>query len=264
MATATVTTVPTINGFHVPLTRDDMKLANVLCNKLPRMNSDMDPDQEHIKNLSAIIAQHQMAGKFATVLLHKHENTPAGQVKLEVELKTMPDKLIKPILAEIVDSSKLDATLKAMTGKWMRPIQLDSLDLRNVHGIVFKLNTDENCLAPFEFAEGPVPLSKDDNTLANFINVFVNYVKRHNLADVFGLQYLGLIDGDGQYISRTAEFELGKEGTIVLPTSVLKDVELVSTSWHGASEPTEGEPPAGESWAKRVVGGVETHKVFYS
>ncbi|GAB0139242.1 hypothetical protein EsDP_00007455 [Epichloe bromicola] len=205
----------------------------------------MDPGQEHIKNLAAIIGQHQMTGKFAAGLLHRHEDTPAGQVKLEVELKTMPDKLIKPVLAEIVDPSKLDTTLEARTGKWMRPIQFDSLDLNN-------------------FAEGPIPLSKDDSTLANFVNDFVNYVKRHNLANVIGLQFLGPIKDDGKYIPPTAEFELGKEGTVSLPTSVVKDGELVPTSWPGAGKPTDGKPPAGQSWAKKVVKGVETHQVFVS
>ncbi|EFY91461.1 hypothetical protein J3458_005691 [Metarhizium acridum] len=158
----------------------------------------MGPGQEHIKNLATIIGQHQMTGKFAAELLHKHEDTRAGQVKLEVELKTMPDELIKPVLAEIVDPSKLDETHKAMIGKWMKPAQFDSLDSNNVHGIVFKLNTEGNCLVPFEFAEGPIPVSKDDNTHADFVNDFVDYVKSNNLSNVIGLQFLGPIKDDSQ------------------------------------------------------------------
>lgn len=97
------------------------------------MHNDMDPGREHIKNLAAIIGQQKMIGKFAAELLHKHEDTPAGQVRLEVDINTMPAELIKPVLVEIIDPSKLEASLKTVSGKWMKPLQLDSLDLNNIH-----------------------------------------------------------------------------------------------------------------------------------
>jgi hypothetical protein len=238
------------------------------------MHNDMGPGREHIKNLAAIIGQHRMTGKFAAELLHKHEDTPAGQVKLEVDINTMPAELIKPVLTEIVDPSKLEAALKTVSGKWMKPVQLDSLDLNNIHGIVFKLDPKEKCLVPYEFAEGPLSVSESGtvdndfvNSLANFVNSFVNYVEKNNLTNMIGLQFLGAIENDDQHTPFTAEFELGEKGTITLPTSILKDVELVPTSWpdatwSGTGKPTDTDPPAGQSWAKKVVKGVETHQVF--
>ncbi|KAJ2901646.1 hypothetical protein MKZ38_001605 [Zalerion maritima] len=239
-------------GFRFPLSWGDMELSNTLCNELPRMHNDMRPGREHIKNLAAIIGQHKMTGKFAAELLHKHEDTPAGQVKLEVDINTMPAELIKRVLAEIVDPSKLEAALQTVSGKWMKPVQLDSLDLNNIHGIVFKLDPKEKCLVPYEFAEGPMSVSESGT------------VEKNNLTNMIGLQFLGAIENDGQHTPFTAEFELGEKGTITLPTSILKDVELVPTSWpdatwSGTGKPTDTEPPAGQSWAKKVVKGVETH-----
>jgi hypothetical protein len=63
-----------------------------------------------------------MTRKFAVELLHKHEDTPARQVKLEVDINTMLAELIKPILAKIVDASKLEAALKTVSSKWMKPV----------------------------------------------------------------------------------------------------------------------------------------------
>lgn len=231
------------------------------------MHNDMDPGREHIKNLAAIIGQHKMIGKFAAELLHKHEDTPAGQVKLEVDINTMPAELIKPFLAEIIDPSKLEASLKIVSGKWMKPVQLDSLDLNNIHGIAFKLDPKEKCLLPYEFAEGPMSVFQSGTIVNNFVDNFVNYVEKNNLTNMIGLQFLGTIENDGQHMPFTAEFELGEKGTITLPTSILKDVELVPTSWpdatwSGTGKPTDTEPPPGQSWAKKVVKGVETHAVF--
>jgi len=274
MAAAEVITVSPIHGLQVPLSWGDMELSNTLYNELPRMHNDMRPGREHIKNLAAIIGQYKMTGKFAAELLHKHEDTPAGQVKLEVDINTMPTELIKPVLAEIVDPSKLEAALKTVSGKWMKPVQLDSLDLNNIHGIVFKLDPKEKCLVPYEFAEGPMSGSESGtvdndfvNNLASFVNSFVNYVEKNNLTNMIGLQFLGAIENDDQHTPFTAEFELGEKGTITLPTSILKDVELVPTSWpdatwSGTGKPTDTDPPAGQSWAKKVVKGVETHQVF--
>lgn len=276
MAAAAVITVSPVHGLQVPLSWDDMEVSNTLCNKLPRMHSDMCPDWEHINNLAAIISQHKMVGRFAAELLHKHEDTPAGQVKLEVDINTMPAELIKPILAQVVNPSKLEAALKTVSGKWMKPVLLDSLDLNNIHGIFFKFDSKEKCLVPYEFARGPIFVSKrglGDNdfvdNLNNFINEFSTYVETNNLANTIGLQFLGAVEFDGQHTPSTAEFELGKKGTITLLTSILKDVELVPTSWpdptwSSTGKPTDAEPPAGQSWAKKVVNGVETHAVFVS
>lgn len=148
----------------------------------------------------------------------------------------MPAELIKSVLIETVDPNKLEAALKTVSGKWMKPVQFDSLDLNNIYGIVFKLDPMEKCLIPYEFAEGPLPIfesSAVDNNFVNdldsFINDFVNYVEENKLADVMGLQFLGATEDDGQSPS-TAEFELGEKGTISLPLSILKDVQLVPTS----------------------------------
>lgn len=156
----------------------------------------------------------------------------------------------------------------------MKLVQFDSLDLNNIHGIVFKLYPKKKWLVPYEFAEGPMLVFEsrtvDNNlvdNLASFVNDFVNYVEKNKLANMIGLQFWGAIEDDGQHPPFTAEFELGEEGTIILPISILKDVELIPTSWpdatwSGISKPTDIDPPLGQSWAKKVVKSVETQAVF--
>jgi len=68
------------------------------------------------------------------------------------------------------------------------------------------------------------------DNLASFVTNFVNYVEKNNLTNMIVLQFLGAIENDGQHTPFTAEFELGEKGTITLPTSILKDVELAPTS----------------------------------
>ena len=115
----------------------------------------------------------------------------------------------------------------------------------------------------------PVSESGTVDNLASFVNNFVNYIEKNNLANIVGFHFLGAIEDNGQLIPFTAEFELGEKGTITLSTSILKDVELVLTSWpdaawSGTGKPADGDPPAGQSWAKKTVKGVEAHRVFVS
>ena len=198
-----------------------------------------------------------MTGKFVAKLLYKYKDTLARQVKLEVDINTIPTELIKPILTEIVNPSKLETTLKTISSKQMKLIQLNSLDLNNIHGIVFKFDPKEKCLVPYEFAEGLIFVSESslvDNdfidNLNNFINNFVNYVEKNNLTNIIRLQFLGVIEINSQHTPSTTEFELGEKGTITLPISILKDVELIPTSWpnttqSSTSKPTNTKPPIG-------------------
>jgi hypothetical protein len=86
------------------------------------MHNDMRPSQEHIKNLVAIISQYKMTRKFVIKLFYKHEDIPARQVKLEVDINTMLAELIKPVLVKIVNPSKLEVALKTVSSKWMKPV----------------------------------------------------------------------------------------------------------------------------------------------
>jgi len=59
---------------------------------------------------------------------------------------------------------------------------------------------------------------------------------------MIGLGFLGAIENDGQHTPLTAEFKLGKKETITLPTSILKDVELVPTSWPNTAQSRTSKP----------------------
>ena len=119
----------------------------------------------------------------------------------------------------------------------MKPVQLNSPGLNNIHTIVFKLDSKRKCFTPHEFAEGPIYVSKsglvendviDDSD--NFINDLRTISRRKTSPDIIGFQCLGAIKIGNQHTLVTAEFDLGENGTITLPTFILKDVELVLAS----------------------------------
>src|ERR1700722_12571612 len=169
----------------------------------------MHVSQDHIKNLLAMIARYRLREKLGIHLLHKHEPISKGQVKLETKLETM-------------------------TGKWIKPIPMDSLDLNNIHGVVFKFVAGEHRLVPYEFGEGPSPVSMSDVVNNNCIEEFAYYITKNNLVNVIALQFLDSVK-DGQPKECTAEVKVGKYRTIVLPKSIMNGREFIPTGWPDTS-----------------------------
>jgi len=198
----------------------------------------MHVSQDHVKRLLAIFAQHGLREKLGIHLLHRHEPISKGQVKLETKLETTP-------------------------GKWVKPIAVDSLDLNKIHGVVFKFVAEEYRLVPYEFGEGPSPVSLSDVVDNNCIKEFVHYITKNNLIDVIALEFLDSVKG-AQPKESTAEVEVGEYGTIVLAKSMMIGGKLIPTGWPDISQPCDpdGEPDPGTHWAEAKVGGKVTHKVF--
>ena len=190
----------------------------------------MSLSQDHINNLVALFARHDMLGKLDFLLLHKHDSILDGQVKLETKLETVPD------------------------GKWIKPTSINSLDLNDIHGTVFNFVPGENCLVPYEFGKGPSPRSNIDN---NAVKGFIDYITKHDLVGKIALQVSEAVK-DGGPKERTAEVELGeKNGTVVLPVSMFKAPDFIPTGW-----PDPEGPGPNEYWQKQVVKDKETHRVF--
>jgi hypothetical protein len=196
----------------------------------------MHVSQDHIKNILALIAQCGLREKLGIHMLHKHESIPKGQVKLETKLETT-------------------------AGKWIKPIPIDSLDLNNMHGVVFKFVAGEHRFVPYEFGEGPSPVSMSD-VVNKCIEKFVDYITKNNLVDVIALEFLDSVK-DGQPKECTAEVEVGN-GTVVLPKSIVNGSVFIPTGWPDTSQPgdPDGEPDPGTHWAPVKVGTKETHRVF--
>ncbi|KAJ4308366.1 hypothetical protein N0V84_012141 [Fusarium piperis] len=237
MAAATVTAMPAIPGLQNPFTVDDMNMSNSIYNGLPRIHPDMSVSQDHVKKLEAIIAQCNLREKLGIHLLHKHEDLPNGQIKLETKLRTI-------------------------TGKWVRPTSINSLDLGNIHGVVFKFDPEENILVPYEFARGPSPVSMS-SVVDDCVKAILGYVARNGLANMIALEFLEPVN-DSQPMESAAEVEVGEYGTIVLPKSMVDAVEFIPTGWPDISlnyDP-DAQPAPGTHWAPVKVGTKETHRVF--
>ncbi|KAH7115586.1 hypothetical protein EDB81DRAFT_919356 [Dactylonectria macrodidyma] len=237
IASATATAMPAIPGLQSPLTVDDMDISNITYNELPRIHSDMGVSQEHVKMLETIIAQYNLREKLGIRLLHKHEDIPNGQINLETKLKTV-------------------------AGKWIRPVSIDSLDLSEIHGVVFKFVLGENILVPYEFARGPSPVSMSDVVNNNCVKDILGYITTYGLVNVIALEFLEPVK-DGQPVESAAKVEVGKYGAIVLPKSMVNATELIATSWPDISQPYnhDAEPDPGAHWAPVVVT-KETHRLF--
>jgi hypothetical protein len=147
--------------------------------------------------------------------------------------------------------------LECLPGKWNKATLIDSLDLTKIYPVVIKFLPELNRLVPFEFGEGPSPVSATDVN-GDFIQEFIGYLIQHNLSNVIALEVVHPVE-EHQNIECTAEIEVDKLGTVVLPQSMVKALEFIPTGWPGPLQPSEGDPPAGQSWAPRVN---ESHKVF--
>jgi len=245
MAATAVMAVQPIPGVHTPLSVDHMNKSNTTYNGLPRISSDMHVSQDHIKNLLAIFVKHGLREKIGIHRLHKHDDILEEQVKLETKLTTKP-------------------------GKWIKSVSINSLDLDNIHPVVFKfvfkLVAGGICLRldPYEFREGPSPVSVCDLDDNKCIEEVADYITRNNLANVIALEFLDSVKDVQQPQEPTAEVEVGKYGTIVLPKSMMIGGKLIPTGWPDINQPydPEGEPPPGEHWneAKKPDGAI-THKV---
>lgn len=204
-----VTAVRPIPGVHLPLTADHMNDSNTTYNELPRISSDMHVSQDHVKNLLAIFVKHGLREKIGIHRLHKHDDILQKQVKLETKLTTKP-------------------------GKWIKPVPIDSLNLNNIHPVVFKFVFEFSAgqlslrLDPYEFGEGPSPVSICDVDNSCMEEV-ANYITKNNLVDVIALQFLDPDKDSHQPKESTAEIEVGKYGTIVLPKSMMIGGKLIPT-----------------------------------
>ncbi|RSL83550.1 hypothetical protein CDV31_016820 [Fusarium ambrosium] len=232
MATGDVITAVPIPGLQRPFTKCDMKESTAMYNGLPRIQAEMHVGMDRIKELVEIIARHDQLGRFSFHLVHRHDHIANDTVRLESDLGVVP-------------------------GKWNKATSIDSLDLQGIHGVVFKFIPKQNRLVPFEFAEGPSPISASDVN-DKFVQEFTGYLIENNLTDTFALEVVHPAEV-GQPNECTAEVEVDTFGTVVLPKSMVNAKEFLPTGWPGILQSGESEPPPGQTWAKKVD---ESHKVF--
>ncbi|KAI5920904.1 hypothetical protein F4810DRAFT_702683 [Camillea tinctor] len=218
MATADIVKLVTMPSIHQPLTKDDLMGATEI---------------RHINNILNSIITHDLSEKFQVHLLHRHDLVENGTIKVESDLEGLP-------------------------GKWNKPTQIDSLDLGNVHGVMYRPDTDKSRFAPVKFAHGPLPISWN-GVVASFLGEVAEYFMKNNLADSLALEIAQPVK-PGQPRECTAELEVGDYGTVTLPQSMVVAKESLPTGWSTISGLGDSEePPPGQTWSKMVN---EAHKIF--
>ncbi|KAG8420707.1 hypothetical protein J3458_002640 [Metarhizium acridum] len=179
-----------------------------------------------------IITKHRQLGKFSFHLVHRHE----------------------PITG---DAIRLESSLGILNGKWNKTVLIDSINLGNIHGVVFKFFSAENRFVPYEFAQGPSPIRSGDVD-GVFLQEFTSYLIGHNLANILALDIVHS-GPDGQADECTADIGVDRLGTVILPKTAVNAREFLPTGWPGLLQPDDSNPPAGQAWANKVD---EFHKVF--
>ncbi|KAG8420783.1 hypothetical protein J3458_002711 [Metarhizium acridum] len=125
----------------------------------------MGTEQNHVRKLVQIIIKHGQLGKFSFHLVHQHE----------------------PITG---DAIRLESSLGILNGKWNKAVLIDSINLGNIHGVVFKFFSAENRFVPCEFAQGPSP-NRSGDVDGVFLQEFTSYLTGHNLANILALEIVG-------------------------------------------------------------------------
>lgn len=179
----------------------------------------------YITDLAEIFIRHNVEKVFGIHLIHGHFKIPKGTVMLGTNFES-------PSL------------------RWTKVTDIDKIDPSRVHGHIFALAEDGLCA--YELQDGPLPdLS---GVGPEFLDEFINYIVKNNLASLIGLQVLGCSD------SSMSELILD-HGTVMLESTYVKNtVPTRITGWK--FEMTGGRPrvcSANETHAAMTSG---NHKVF--
>jgi len=121
---------------------------------------------DDFKELCTIIAKYGVHDRFRLRLLHRHTTISAGQIML---------------------GSKVDE----LFGFWTRPANIDNLNLEQIHGHIFSVDTTSckrNTLFPSEFREGPT--TNTESIDINFFTEFADYLWVKGWENVFGLEMI--------------------------------------------------------------------------
>ncbi|KAI3334068.1 hypothetical protein F4824DRAFT_512652 [Ustulina deusta] len=239
-----------IPGLGLPLKLQDLDLASRTYNALPPIEEQAKLyGSQHIKALLAIINSHGMGNLFGVHSLHRHTKVPEGTIRLEANVLGVPDM------------------------KWNRATvnNEELLAGDGIHATFFKVEDDT--LVAFEFAKGPSPLN-GQKLSPQFIIDVIQYLIKHDLTNVIAIEVGDFSEVRAMDAVLTGELEVvwgptKEEFTVVVPFDRIVDgtAEPILTGWNvkdGSQENMDSDPPAGQSWAKAVVGTKETHKVFVS
>ncbi|CAI7626068.1 unnamed protein product [Penicillium pancosmium] len=183
-------------------------------------DSDQPPvADEHITNLAEIFVRHNAQNVLGIHLIHGHFKIPESTVMLGTNFES-------PSL------------------RWTKVTDIDKIDHSRVHGHIYALTKDGLCA--YELQDGPLPdLS---GVGPGFLDEFIDYIVKNNLASLIGLQVLGCLDDS------MSELILD-QGTVMLESTYVKNtLPTRITGWK--FEATDGRP--------RVCSANETHAVMTS
>ena len=157
--------------------------------------------------------------------------------------------------------------------KWNRatPTTEGLLAKDEIHATFFKVEGDT--LVAFEFAKGLSPF-KGQKLPPQFLTDVIAYFIKHDLTNLIAIEVGDFTKARVMDAVPTGELEVvwgstEEKFTVVVSLDRIVEgvVEPVPTGWNvkdGSPKSMDAEPPAGQSWAKAVVGTKETHKVFVS
>lgn len=93
MTTVNIMTASTIPGLQRSFTKEDLKESTIIYNGLPRIQSEMCIDMNHVRELVGLITRHGQLGNFSFHLVHQHDPIARDTIRLESDIGIIRGKL---------------------------------------------------------------------------------------------------------------------------------------------------------------------------
>ncbi|KAH6982480.1 hypothetical protein EDB80DRAFT_736869 [Ilyonectria destructans] len=119
-------------------------------------------EEKHIQNLASLFVQHNAHKLLGIHLIHGHFKIPD-------------------------DTVLLGSNFEEPRGRWAKVTPIEEIDRSTVHGHIFGVGEDGLCA--YEYQESPLP---DFSSVGRgFLIDFVDYLTKHCITGLIGLQVLG-------------------------------------------------------------------------
>ncbi|GAD95432.1 hypothetical protein ACLA_054900 [Paecilomyces variotii No. 5] len=172
MMATLLATPPTLPRLDKALEIPDFHKSRALYNELLDGSNQPPVADEHIMNLAEMFTRHNAHKVLGIHLIHGHFKIPHCKVMLRTNFEN-------PSL------------------RWTKVTDIEKVDPSNIHRHIFGLTKDGLCA--YELQDGPLPHLSDVEPL--FLDEFINYISKNNLASLIGLQ--GTVMLDSSYVKNT-------------------------------------------------------------
>jgi hypothetical protein len=178
-----------IIGLSSRPTQQELEESRLNHNGLPTDDKQPPISGDILQVAAELFAQFKATDIFSLHLLHRHEELVEDTVIVGQHHPHLP-------------------------GRWARRLAIDTVVESKIHGHLFRFK--ENCFRPYEYEVGPLPM-RTTTVKHEFFAAFAEFLELHALQNVLALELI-----EQSYGAEMMEVEIRHQGTVMLPTSMLK------------------------------------------